>query len=54
MKRAKQKTPATPRNPLVALVLFKKSGAHSKTEKALRRQAKIATQRALTDPDTQT
>jgi hypothetical protein len=47
MKRAKQKTVAPPRNPLVALVLFKKSGAHSKTEKALRRAEKIATQRKL-------
>ncbi len=47
MKRAKQKTVSPPRNPLVALVLFKKSGAHSKTEKALRREAKIATQRKL-------
>ncbi len=45
MKRAKQKTVSPPRNPLVALVLFKKSGAHSKTEKALRREAKIATLR---------
>jgi hypothetical protein len=45
MKRAKQKHAGPPRNPLVALVLFKKSGAHGKTEKALRREAKIATQR---------
>lgn len=43
MKRAKQKCVSPPRNPLVALVLFKKSGAHSKTEKALRRAVKIAT-----------
>jgi len=47
MKRAKQKSVSPPRNPLVALVLFKKSGAHSKTEKALRRAAKISTQRKL-------
>ncbi|NNM80972.1 MAG: hypothetical protein HKM01_11090 [Gallionella sp.] len=42
MKRAKQKRVSIPRNPLVALVLFKKSGAHSKTEKALRREAHVA------------
>jgi hypothetical protein len=47
MKRAKQKRVSPPRNPLVALVLFKKSGAHSKTEKALRREAKVATLRKL-------
>jgi len=43
MKRAKQKHVSPPRNPLVALVLFKKSGAHGKTENALRRIAKIET-----------
>ncbi len=51
MKRAKQKLVSPPRNPLVALLLFKKSGAHSKTEKALRREAKIATQRKLQHED---
>ena len=45
MKRAKQRKVSPPRNPLVALVLFKKSGAHGKTGKALRREAKIATRR---------
>ncbi len=44
MKRAKQKRPSPPRNPLVTVVLFKKSGAHVKSEKALRRKAKVATQ----------
>ena len=47
MKRAKQKRLNPPRNPLVALVLFKKSGAHTKTEKALRREAKVATKLKL-------
>ena len=51
MKRAKQKRVSPPRNPLVAPLLFKKSGAHSKTEKALRRAAKIATQRKLAHSD---
>jgi hypothetical protein len=40
MKRAKKVVPL--RNPLVALVLFKKSGAHGKSNKALRRAEKIA------------
>ncbi len=47
MKRAKQKRLKAPRNPLVAVVLFKKSGAHIKTEKALRREAKMATKLKL-------
>jgi len=47
MKRAKQKQLKAPRNPLVAIVLFKKSGAHTKTEKALRREAKVATKLKL-------
>lgn len=45
MKRAKQKRVRPPRNPLVAVLLFKKSGAHGKSEKALRREAKVTTQR---------
>ena len=47
MKRAKQKRVSPPRNPLVPLVLFKKSGVHGKSEKALRREARIATLRKL-------
>ncbi len=47
MKRAKQRKVSPPRNPLVALVLFKKSGVHGKSEKALRREAKIATLRKV-------
>jgi len=46
MKRAKQQL-HTPRNPLVAIVLFKKSGAHGKTTKALRRESKVSTKRKL-------
>ena len=41
MKRAKQQLLKAPRNPFVAAVLFKKSGAHGKSEKALRREQKI-------------
>lgn len=47
MKRAKQKRLGPPRNPLVALVLFKKSGVHAKTHKALRRKAKVNVQLKL-------
>jgi hypothetical protein len=46
MKRAKQQLRA-PRNPLVAVVLFKKYGAHGKTIKALRREDKVTTKRKL-------
>lgn len=38
-------TPArrlTPRNPLVAATLFRKAGEHNKSNKALRRKAKVA------------
>ena len=40
MKR-KIKLLKAPRNPMVARILFKKSGPHGKTEKATRRQQKI-------------
>lgn len=33
----------SPRNPFVAVALFKKAGAHRKFEKALRRQEKVHT-----------
>lgn len=33
----------SPRNPFVAVALFKKAGAHRKSEKALRRQEKVHT-----------
>ena len=36
-----------PRNPFVAVARFKKAGVHGKTEKALRRAARIETQRDL-------
>jgi len=41
MKRAKQKQLSAPRNPLIAALMFKKSGAHGKRAKALRREQKI-------------
>jgi hypothetical protein len=47
MKRAKQRQLKAPRNPLVAEVLFRKSGAHGKTAKALRREANMSTKRKI-------
>jgi hypothetical protein len=41
MKRAKKSANRAPRNPLVAVVKFKKAGAHGKTGKVLRRDEKI-------------
>jgi len=43
MKRAKKMANHAPRNPLVAVVKFKKAGAHGKTKKALRRDEKMQT-----------
>ena len=41
MKRAKKLPSLAPRNPLVAEVLFRKAGAHGKSEKAKRREEKM-------------
>jgi hypothetical protein len=41
MKRAKKLPSPAPRNPLVAEVLFRKAGAHGKSEKAKRREEKM-------------
>ena len=43
-----------PRNPLVAAALFKKAGPHRKTNKAMRRASKTATQRDVGRVDTGT
>lgn len=40
-----KRKPTAPRNPLVAAAKFKKAGAHGKTEKALRRAARIELKR---------
>lgn len=42
-----------PRNGLVPLALFRKAGAHKKTEKAKRRSDKMSMQRALHQKDSQ-
>ncbi len=46
MKRAKRQR-RMPRNPLVPVVLFKKSGAHGKSVKAQRRADKMMTKRSV-------
>jgi hypothetical protein len=49
MKKAKQLT--KPRNPMIAAVLFKKSGAHGKSQKALRREARVQIKRKIDPSD---
>lgn len=41
----KRKPKLTPRNPLVAISMFRKAGAHGNAEKALRRKHKVSTAR---------
>ncbi len=41
MKRARKLPNPAPRNPLVAGALFRKAGAHGKSEKAKRRKEKV-------------
>jgi hypothetical protein len=45
MKRAKKKHVLTPRNPVARSPLMRKGGAHGKTTRAKRRQAKIELQK---------
>jgi len=47
MKNAIQRKLFAPRNSLIALMLFKKSGAHGKSVKAQRRKKKVEAQRSL-------
>jgi len=44
MKRKTNKVPKD-RNPLVAAIMFRKAGAHDKSNKAKRRQMKVELQR---------
>lgn len=44
-----KKSKLAPRNPLIGALLFKKSGAHQKTNKALRRREKQMTQKTAAD-----
>ncbi len=43
LKRAKKTIKQAPRNPLVAVVKFRKAGVHRKTGKAVRRKEKMQT-----------
>jgi hypothetical protein len=51
VKRAKRHPLPKPRNPVARSPLLGKGGAHGKSTQALRRQAKIALQKAQRDPD---
>ena len=49
MKRAKQHKAPKPRNPVARSPLMRKGGAHGKTTRAKRRQAKIELQKIAGD-----
>ena len=51
MKRAKQHPPPRPRNPVARSPLLGKGEAHGKSTAAKRRQAKVALQKELREPD---
>jgi hypothetical protein len=51
LKRAKQHAPPWPRNPVARSPLLGKGGAHGKSTAAKRRQAKVALQKQLREPD---
>ena len=51
MKRAKLHAPPKPRNAVARSPLMKKGGAHGKSARALRRQAKMALVKTARDPD---
>ena len=51
MKRAKLHAPPKPRNPVARSPLLKKGGAHGKTTRALRRQAKMALAKSAREAD---
>jgi hypothetical protein len=51
MKRAKLHPPPKPRNPVARSPLLRKGGAHGKTTRALRRQARMALARTAHDPE---
>jgi hypothetical protein len=51
MKRAKLHAPPKPRNSVARSPLLKKGGAHGKTTRALRRQAKMALAKTAREAD---
>ncbi len=51
MKRAKQRLPLKPRNPVARSPLLGKGGPHGKTTAAKRRQAQVDLVKQVRDPD---
>jgi hypothetical protein len=51
VKRAKQHAPPRQRNPVARSPLLGKGGAHGESTAAKRRQAKVALQKELRQPD---
>jgi hypothetical protein len=51
MKRAKRHAPPKPRNPVARSPLLGKGGAHGKSTRAKRRQAKVALAKFVREPD---
>jgi len=53
MKRAKQRAPLKPRNPIARSPLLRKGGPHGKSTAAKRRQAQVALLKLARDPDSE-
>jgi hypothetical protein len=51
VKRAKQHAPPRPRNPVARSPLLGKGGPHGTSTAAKRRQAKVALQKEIRQPD---
>jgi hypothetical protein len=51
VKRAKQRPPPKPRNPVARSPLLRKGGAHGKTTAAKRRQAVVDLQKLIRQSD---
>jgi len=54
MKRAKQRSPLKPRNPVARSPLLTKGGPHGKSTAAKRRQAQVELIKQTRDPDSET
>jgi len=54
MKRAKQRLPLKPRNPVARSPLLGKGGPHGKSTAAKRRQAEVELIKHARDPDPET
>jgi len=51
LKRAKQRPPRKPRNPVARSPLLRKGGAHGKTTAAKRRHGKVELQKVVREID---